>query len=108
LWSLEGSLRSPREFIRALGLIKRHAARTNAAVGLLPEKVSRAIEQAAQELVDYDQASTIARVACERSRTVGDVAREMSGLGKPVLEALLDPARQTEPGLIGSGKCDST
>jgi fumarate hydratase class II len=46
------SLRFPREFIRALGLIKKHAARTNTALGLLPEKVSQAIQQAAQEVID--------------------------------------------------------
>jgi len=46
------SLRFPREFIRALGLIKKHAAMTNAALGLLPEKVSQAIQQAAQEVID--------------------------------------------------------
>ena len=46
------SLRFPREFIRALGLIKKHAAKTNAALGLLPEMVSQAIQQAAQEVID--------------------------------------------------------
>ncbi len=46
------SLRFPREFIRALGLIKKHAAKTNAALGLLPETVSQAIQQAAQEVID--------------------------------------------------------
>jgi fumarate hydratase class II len=46
------NLRFPRPFIRALGLIKKHAASTNAALGLLPENVSRAIQQAAQEVVE--------------------------------------------------------
>src|SRR3989442_9748568 len=45
-------LRFPRQFIRALGLIKKHAAATNCALGLLPEKISEAIRQAAQEVVD--------------------------------------------------------
>jgi fumarate hydratase, class II len=45
-------LRFPRQFIRALGLIKKHAAAANAALGLLPEDISRAIQQAAQEVVD--------------------------------------------------------
>jgi fumarate hydratase class II len=45
-------LRFPREFIRALGLVKKHAARTNAALGLLSEPVSRAIQQAAQEVIE--------------------------------------------------------
>src|SRR5262249_37130543 len=45
-------LRFPREFIRAMGLIKKHAAITNAALGLLSQKVSQAIQEAAQEVVD--------------------------------------------------------
>jgi radical SAM superfamily enzyme YgiQ (UPF0313 family) len=39
-------LRFPREFIWALGLIKKHAAGANAALGLLPEAMSQAIQQA--------------------------------------------------------------
>ena len=46
------SLRFPRGFIRALGLIKKHAAITNTALGLLPKKISPAIQKAAQEVVD--------------------------------------------------------
>jgi len=44
-------LRFPREFIRAMGLIKKHAALTNTALGLLPSQLSQAIEKAAQEVV---------------------------------------------------------
>jgi len=33
-------LRFPRSFIRAMGLIKKHAAVTNAALGLLPAAIS--------------------------------------------------------------------
>ncbi|MEW6159184.1 MAG: class II fumarate hydratase [Verrucomicrobiota bacterium] len=43
-------LRFPRSFIRALGMIKKHAARTNAALGLLDPALASAIEQAAQEV----------------------------------------------------------
>src|SRR3954465_10298517 len=43
-------LRFPRSFIRALGLIKRHAARTNAELGLLQSDVANAIETAAREV----------------------------------------------------------
>jgi fumarate hydratase, class II len=43
-------LRFPRVFIRALGLIKRHAARTNAELGLLPSEIARAIETASAEV----------------------------------------------------------
>src|SRR5512136_2639047 len=46
------SLRFPRQFIRALGLIKKHAAITNAALGMVPEPVSKVIQQAAQEVID--------------------------------------------------------
>jgi fumarate hydratase class II len=44
------NLRFPRRFIHALGLIKRHAAATNAALGLLPREVANAIQRAAQEV----------------------------------------------------------
>ena len=44
-------LRFPRRFIRALGLIKQCAAMTNLELGLLPDRLSGAIQQAAQEVV---------------------------------------------------------
>jgi fumarate hydratase class II len=43
-------LRVPRPFIRALGLIKKHAAATNASRGLLPARIAEAIQQAAREV----------------------------------------------------------
>ena len=46
------NLRFPRQFIRAIGLIKKHAAATNAALGLLPAPISNAIQKAAQEVID--------------------------------------------------------
>src|SRR5512137_1160141 len=46
------SLRFPREFIRALGLIKKHGAAANDALGLLPRDISRAIQNAAQEVAE--------------------------------------------------------
>lgn len=46
------NLRFPRRFIRAMGLIKKHAAIINTQLGLVPEKTSAAIQQAAQEVVD--------------------------------------------------------
>src|SRR3954447_50989 len=45
-------LRFPRAFIRAMGLIKKHAAATNTALGLVPEKLAKVIQQAAQEVID--------------------------------------------------------
>src|SRR5882762_4602643 len=44
-------LRFPRGFIRALGLIKHHAAATNAGLGLLPARIADAIQKAAREVV---------------------------------------------------------
>src|ERR1041385_4157428 len=41
-------LRFPRRFIRALGLIKKHAAAANLSLNLLTPEVARAIEQAGQ------------------------------------------------------------
>src|SRR5712691_9762461 len=46
------NLRFSRQFIRALGLIKKYAALTNASLGLLPSPVADAIAQAAQEVID--------------------------------------------------------
>jgi fumarate hydratase class II len=45
-------LRFHRSFLRALGLIKKHAAITNATLGLLPQDIAGAIQQAAQEVMD--------------------------------------------------------
>ena len=50
-------------------------------------------------VIGYDQAASIARLAHETGRTVPELALEVSGLEKAELEALLDLARQTEPGL---------
>ncbi len=41
-----------RTFIRALGLVKLAAARTNADLGLLPEEMAQAIQEAAQEVAE--------------------------------------------------------
>ena len=46
------NLRFSRQFIRALGLIKKHAAATNAGLGYVPPKIANAIQQAAQEVMD--------------------------------------------------------
>jgi fumarate hydratase class II len=45
-------LRFSRPFIRAIGLIKKHAAISNRAPGILPGRISQAIQRAAQEVVD--------------------------------------------------------
>ena len=46
------SLRFPREFIRALGLIKQAAAEVNVGLGLLNRRLGEAISQAAQEVAE--------------------------------------------------------
>lgn len=50
-------LRFPRIFIRALGLIKQAAARTNMDLGVLDRRIGSAVVAAAQEVIDgkYDQ-----------------------------------------------------
>ncbi len=45
-------VRFPRAFVRALGLVKLCAARVNRELGLLDEKIARAIERAAREVAD--------------------------------------------------------
>ena len=49
-----GDERFPRPFLRALGLVKRSAARVHAAQGELSAEIARAIESAAQEVIDGD------------------------------------------------------
>jgi fumarate hydratase class II len=46
------NLRFPRSFLRALGLIKKHAALTNQELGGLEPRLASAIVQAAQEVAD--------------------------------------------------------
>jgi fumarate hydratase class II len=45
-------LRFARAFIRALGLIKKHAAAANSALGLLPQNISAAVQKAAREVIE--------------------------------------------------------
>jgi fumarate hydratase class II len=45
------NLRFPRRFVRALGLVKKHAAITNTSLGLLPARISKAVQRAAQEVI---------------------------------------------------------
>jgi fumarate hydratase class II len=46
------NLRFSRQFIRALGLIKKHAAIANNSLDLLPQNISDAIQRAAQEVIE--------------------------------------------------------
>ena len=45
------SLRFPRRFIWALGLIKKHAARANESLGLVSKEISSAVQRAAEEIM---------------------------------------------------------
>ena len=45
-------LRFPRSFIRALGLIKEAAAKTNMALGVLEQKIGDAVVDASQDVID--------------------------------------------------------
>jgi fumarate hydratase class II len=51
--------------------------------------------------VGYDQAAAIAKEASKTDRTIREVAREKTSLSEAELDALLDPATMTEPGLGG-------
>jgi fumarate hydratase class II len=46
------NLRFPREFIRAIGLVKLAAARSNMDLGLMDKKIGTAVAAAAREVVD--------------------------------------------------------
>jgi fumarate hydratase class II len=46
------NLRFSRQFIRALGLIKKHAAAANLSLDLLPKNISDAVQKAAQEVIE--------------------------------------------------------
>src|SRR5208282_5187207 len=46
------NLRFPRQFIRALGLVKKHAAAANESLGLLTANISGAVQSAAQEVIE--------------------------------------------------------
>src|SRR5215212_6548139 len=51
------TLRFPRSFVAAMGMIKKAAAQTNVELGLLPEDVSRDVIKAADEVIagQHDQ-----------------------------------------------------
>lgn len=45
-------IRFSRRFIKALGLLKKHAAKVNSELGMLDEDIAKSIEEAAQEVAD--------------------------------------------------------
>lgn len=50
-------------------------------------------------VIGYEKAAAIAKRAYTEGRSVADVAREMTGMGRAELEALLDPRKLAEGGL---------
>src|ERR1022692_4014913 len=85
-------LRFSRAFIWALGLIKKHAAITNADLGLLDKKLAAAIQQAAQEVaegkldaqfvVDIFQTGSGTSTNMNANEVIANRAAELLG-GKP-------------------------
>jgi fumarate hydratase class II len=79
----------PRPFIRALGLIKKHAALTNADLGLLPQDLAWAIQQAAEEViagkldgqfvVDVFQTGSGTSTNMNANEVIGNRANELLG-----------------------------
>ncbi len=87
-------LRFPRAFIRALGLIKLAAARTNAELGLLSEEKSRLIQEAAQEVaegrwddefpLDIFQTGSGTSTNMNANEVIATRAAQIAGGGRPV------------------------
>ena len=67
-------------------------------------EVSPSMATALNPLIGYDQAAEIAKRSFKERRPVRELAREMTKLSQAEIDAALDPARQTKPGLeLGGG-----
>ena len=67
-------------------------------------EISPSMATALNPLIGYDKAAEIAKRAFKERRPVRELAREMTSLSPEAIEAALDPARQTQPGLeLGGG-----
>ena len=67
-------------------------------------EISPSMATALNPLIGYDQAAEIAKRSFKERRPVRELAQEMTKLTKAEIDAALDPARQTEPGLdLGGG-----
>ncbi len=67
-------------------------------------EISPSMATALNPLIGYDQAAEIAKRSFRERRPVRELASEMTSLSKAEIDAALDPARQTEPGLdLGGG-----
>ena len=90
------NLRFPREFVRAMGLIKLAAARANMDLGLLDRRIGKAIAAAAEEVID----GTL------DSHFVLDIFQTGSGTSTNMNanEVISNRAIQTLGGVVGSKK----
>jgi fumarate hydratase class II len=85
-------LRFPREFISALGLIKKHAAITNSELGLLDDRIASAIQRAADEViagtldrhfvVDIFQTGSGTSTNMNANEVIANRAAELLGAGR--------------------------
>jgi fumarate hydratase class II len=68
-------------------------------------EISPSMATALNPLIGYDMAAEIAKRSFKERRPVRELAREMTKLSPAEIDAALDPARQTQPGLElgGSG-----
>ena len=94
------------ESVRLLASVSRAFA-TRALDGLVanPEtcrdyiEISPSMATALNPLIGYDRAAEIAKKSFQTRRPVRELAREMTSLAPADIDAALDPARQTRPGL---------
>ncbi|NUQ77589.1 MAG: class II fumarate hydratase [Polyangiaceae bacterium] len=67
-------------------------------------EISPSMATALNPLIGYDKAAEIAKRSFKEKRPVRELAREMTTLPPAEIDAALDPARQTKPGLeMGGG-----
>ena len=67
-------------------------------------EISPSMATALNPLIGYDRAAEIAKRSFKERRTVRELAAEMTSLDAAEIDAALDPARQTRPGLeLGGG-----
>jgi fumarate hydratase class II len=67
-------------------------------IGSLAEQ-SLSLATALAPHIGYERAAEIAKRASDEGRTVREIAREENILSQAELDRILDPRRQTEPGL---------
>ncbi len=67
-------------------------------------EISPSMATALNPLIGYDKAAELAKRSFKERRPVRELAKEMGGLSAADIDAALDPARQTKPGLeLGGG-----